>query len=103
MTILSLFQKGLINHHQYDRVIKFIETQQKWMLSEHDPDHPMIKEEITNQVLKRIDIYLWCVDPIISRSPHTINQMARLWLEKKVYDMDPDDAAIFIASWVDLE
>lgn len=100
MTIDSLYNKEIITLQQFYRIKKFIQEQQKWMLSEQDPDHPMIKEEIEKQVVHFIDIYLWCIDPILLHSPHAIHQLARIWMEKKIYEMKPNDAATFIDHWL---
>lgn len=100
--LYDLYQDGFISISQYHRAISFIKEVQKWMLSEQDPDHPMMKEEISIQIISNIDIYLWCIDPILLRSPDTIHNVAKIWLEKKIYKMNPDDAATFIDKWINI-
>lgn len=101
-TLVSLYENEIITTAQFYRIKHFIQVQKKWMISEQDPDHPMIHEEIERNMVQCIDIYLWCIDPLLVQKPYTTNQLARLWLEKKVYEMNSMDAATCIDTWLDV-
>lgn len=99
-TLQTLFDSLVISLQQYTRAKRFLDEQQKWMITEQDPDHPMMKDELERQLVQYIDIYLWSIDPIISMKPELVQKLARLWMEHNVYKMNGKEASEYIDSWL---
>jgi hypothetical protein len=99
-TLQALYDSLVISLQQYTRAKRFLDEQQKWMITEQDPDHPMMKDELERQLVRYIDIYLWSIDPIISTRPELVQKLARLWMEHNVYKMNGTEASEYIDSWL---
>jgi len=99
-TLQALYDSLAISLQQYTRAKNFLDEQQKWMITEQDPDHPMMKDEIERQLVRYIDVYLWSIDPIISTNHELIPKLARLWMEHNVYKMNKQEASEYIDSWI---
>ena len=100
MSLSQLLQNEQLTSQQYKRLKQFISEQQKWVLTEEDPYHPCYETILEQYIIKAMDIYLWSIDPIISNTPNHIHQLARIWIEQKIYNMEPYKAAEYINTWL---
>lgn len=93
ITIEYLYETRVISAAQLIRIRLFLEQQVLWLGTVRST---MEYSQLEKDVVRRIDVYLWCVDPIIQRHPKRIAHLARLWIEKKIVDMNPTTAADLI-------
>ena len=90
ITFEYLYQTRVISAAQLIRIRLFIEKQVSWL------GDVCNLSKLESDVLSALDIYLWCIDPILQRHPKRVDHLARLWVEKKIVDMDPVRAAEMI-------
>lgn len=100
MSLFQLLQNEQLSSHQYERIKQFISAQQKLVLTEEDPYHPCYETILEQYIIKALDIYLWSIDPIIIKTPNHIHQLARIWIEQKIYNMEPYKASEYINTWL---
>ena len=98
----SLYNDGFISLPQLKRISLFLDAQTDWMVSEEDPSHPNNKKEIEEKLVSFIDLYLWLIDPIILKNPISVHQLARIWIEKNITEMDHDEAANLLSEWINV-
>jgi len=90
ITLEYLYQTRVISAAQLIRIRLFLERQALWLGDLCNVG------KLESDVLYAIDIYLWCIDPILQRHPKRVDHLARLWVEKKIVEMDPVIAAELI-------
>ena len=98
----SLYDQHVINLSQVKRITLFLDAQTDWMISEEDPTHPTIKKELEEKLINYIDLYLWLIDPILIKSLISVHQLARIWIEKKITEMDHEEASEVLSEWIDV-